>query len=294
MQDILGLGDNEKLKTAAGLAGGIGHQGAACGIIVAGALAFGLSSTDAGTSQEDRAERSCAQTRELLRRFKAESGGVLCSDISGTDFDDDSQVRKYYLSKSRNCVKLTSKSALILVDIIDDENPPADARCAKLNSLFSEKVFHCAHSTFVKASESLGIGPALSLNMLIPLNGGIGYSGSTCGALLGGCLMIGLQKCGDTSQNSMFRMLRRTVVSILQGSSAFNRVELSPANDALIRCAELSKWFEGKYGPSLCREITGIDFDDEAQAREYFERDIVSKCVSIAEETGAKAAQLAK
>jgi hypothetical protein len=182
----------------------------------------------------------------------------------------------------------------MLVDMIGDENPPADKRCADLNSLFSGKGFHCAHSTFVKASESLGIGPVLSFNMLVPLNGGIGYSGSTCGALLGGCLMIGLQKCGDTSQNSMLRMLRRTLVSILQGSAAFNRVDLSPANDALIRCAELAKWFEGKYGPSLCREITGIDFDDEAQAHEYFDSDIVSKCVSIAEETGAKAAQLAK
>ena len=294
MQDTLGLGDDDKLKAVAGLAGGVGHQGAACGIVVAGAVALGLSDTNAGASQEERAARSCAQTRELLRRFEAESGGVLCGDIAGTDFSDDRQVRKYYLSTSLSCVKLISRTAPMLADMIDDENPPADTRCAKLNALFSERGFHCGHSTFVKASESLGIMPALSLNALIPLNGGLGYGGSTCGALLGGCLMIGLQKCGDTSDNGILRTLYRTVVMIIQGSAAFDRVELSPANDALIRCAQLAKWFEGKYGPSPCREITGIDFDNEAQAREYFERDTVSKCVSIAEETGAKAAQLAQ
>ena len=106
--------------------------------------------------------------------------------------------------------------------------------------------------------------------------------------------MIGLQKCGDTRQNSILRTLLRTVVMAIQGSAGFNRVELSPANDALIRCAELAKWFEDKYGPSPCREITGIDFDNEAQVHEYFKEDAVSKCVSIAEETGAKAAQLAQ
>jgi hypothetical protein len=178
--------------------------------------------------------------------------------------------------------------------MIDDENPPEDTRSAELNALFAEKGFHCAHSTFMKASESLGVEPTLSLNALIALNGGLGYCGSTCGALLGGCMAIGLRRCGDTSENSILRTLRRTVVMIKEGSSAFSRVELSTANDALIRCAELMKWFEDRYGPSLCREIIGIDFNNEAQVREYFEGDKVSKCVSIAEQTGAKAAQLAE
>jgi hypothetical protein len=294
MQDILGLGDNEKLKAAAGLAGGIGHRGSACGIVTAGTLALGLANPEGAVDPAERAAMSCARTREFLRQFNAESKGTLCRDISGTDFDDDRHVRKYYLTKSQRCIKLASLSAALLVDTVDTTQPPEIERLAKLNSLFSESGFNCAHTTFMGAADRLGIGPALSLPTLVPLNGGIAYSGATCGALLGGCLIIGLEKCGDLRQNSILRSLRRILLTIVQGAAAFNRIDLSPANDALIRCAELSKWFEGEYGPSLCREITGIDFDDEAQAREYFDRDIVSKCASIAKETGAKAAQLAR
>jgi hypothetical protein len=294
MQDILGLGDKDKLKTAAGLAGGIGHQGAACGIVAAGALVLGLANPEEAANPDDRAALGCARTREFLRRFQADSKGILCSDISGTDFGDDRQLRKYYLAKSRGCIKLASKSASLLVETVDEKNPPEVERFARLNSLFSESDFNCAHSTFTKASEQLGVGPALSLPMLVPLNGGIAYSGSTCGALLGGCLMIGLEKCGDMSQNSIPKTLRRITLAIVQGGAAFNRLDLSPANDALVRCAELLNWFKGAYDSSLCRELTQTDFDDETQAREYFERDLVSKCISIADETGAKAAQLAR
>lgn len=294
MQDLLGLGDDDKLKSAAGLAGGIGHQGAACGIVLGGALALGLACAEADTNQDDRAAASCAQTREFLRRFTFETGGVLCSEISRTDFDVDSQARKYYLTESIGCIRLASKSASILADIVEEKNPPPDDRCAELNLLFSKADFHCAHSTFVSACERLDTKPAFPPHALAPLDGGIAYSGSTCGALLGGCLFIGLRKCGDTSQNSILKTLRRTIVMIVNGSAGFSRTDLSPADEALVHCAELLKWFEGKYGSGQCREIVGIDFDDEAAAREFFEKGAVSNCVSMAHETAAKAVELAR
>jgi hypothetical protein len=294
VQDILGLGDNDKLKSAAGFAGGIGHQGAACGIVVAATLALGLANPEQATNPYDRAALSCARTRKFLQHFKDDTRGIFCRDISRTDFDDDRQLRSYYLTKSRHCIKLASISAALLVDSVDDKNLPEVERFARLNSLFSENGFHCAHSTFMNTSERLGAGPTLSLAMLVPLNGGIAYSGATCGALLGGCLMIGLKTCGDMRKNSIMLTLRRTILAIAQGGTAFNRTDLSPANDALLRCAELYKWFEGTYGSTACREITKTDFDDETQAGEYFEQGLVAKCISIAEETGAKAAQLTR
>jgi len=294
VQDFLGLGDTKRLKTAAGFAGGIGHQGATCGIVVAGALALGMANPEEVADPAERAALGCARTREFLRRFRAISNGILCREISRTDFDDDRQLRKYYLTKSQHCIRLASKSATALLDTVEMRNPPDVERFARLNSLFSETGFNCAHSAFMAASDRLDMEASLSLPMLVPLNGGIAYSGATCGALLGGCLMIGIEKCGDMRQNSVLRTLRRIILAVVQGGSAFNRVDLSPANDALVRCAEFYKWFEGAYGSSLCRKLTGIDFDDETQAGEYFEKGLVTKCISIAEETGARAAQLAR
>lgn len=294
MQDLLGLGDAKKLKSVAGLAGGVGHQGAACGILVGGALALGLAS--AGTDEDQAAitARGCAYVGEFVRRFMRQSGSALCRDIARTDFDDGWQLRKYILARSRNCVRLASRSAYMLADIIDGADKPPDELYYDLNRKFSDNNFHCAYSVVMLASEELDVNPVFPPNVLIPLNGGIGYSGSTCAALLGGCIVIGLKRGGDTSQAGTHAFLRRLLLTLIQGSAAFNRLDLSPANDALLRCAELCKWFESNFHSHLCREIIRTDFSDSQQARQYFEENIISKCISMAEETAAKAAELTR
>jgi len=293
MQDLLGLGDEKKLRSVAGLAGGVGHQGAACGILVGGAIAIGLASSGADEDQNEAAARTCAKVRGYIRKFEEQSGGSLCREIIHTNFDDGWQLRKYFLVGSLRCMKLAKKSAAILTDIISDEGPAPDKQCYELNRRFSERDFHCAHYVLVRASEHLNVEPALPPHVLIPFNGGIGYSGSTCAALLGGCIAIGAKTGGDTSRNSTLRTLRRLALTLVRGTAVFNRLDLSPANDALMRCAELFRWFEDKFHFHQCRKITGIDFDDDAQVRDYFERDVVSKCVAMAEETAAKAAEMA-
>ena len=294
MQNLLGPGDKARLKSAAGLAGGVGHRGAACGILVGGAMALGFAGAGEDGDQATITAGRCVYVSEYVRRFRAQAGSTLCRDIAETDFDDDKQLRRYILARSLNCVKLASRSASIMTDIIAGKRQTPGDRYYKLNKGFSDRQFHCAHSVVVRASEKLDVNPVLSPNMLIPLNGGIGYSGSTCAALLGGCILIGLQRGGDTSQTGTFSLLRRMLLTLIHGSTAFNRLDLSPANDALLRCAELSKWFDSRFRSHVCRELTKVDFGEEDQARRYFEEDIISKCILMGEETAAKAAELAR
>ncbi|UCD58209.1 MAG: C_GCAxxG_C_C family protein [Candidatus Hydrogenedentota bacterium] len=294
MQDLLGLGDARKLKSVAGLAGGVGHQGAACGILVGGALALGLASADADEDQAAITAKGCMYAAEFVRRFSRECGSTLCRDIARTDFADDWQLRKYILAGSRKCIKLASKSASIMVDILNQTNREPDKLYRELNRRFSENDFHCGYSVARLASEELDINPMLPPNMLIPLNGGIGYSGSTCAALLGGCSAVGLVRGGDSSQTGTLMSFRRLALTLIQGSAAFNRLDLSPANDALLRCAELCRWFESRFHSLLCREIVQTDFRDRYHARRYFERNVISKCILMAEQTAAKAAELTR
>ncbi|RJP74515.1 MAG: C_GCAxxG_C_C family protein [Candidatus Abyssobacteria bacterium SURF_17] len=294
MQELLGLGDAKKLKSVAGLAGGIGHQGEACGIVVGGALALALASAGNDEDHATVTARGCTLVNEFVQRFAERSGSTRCRDIAQTDFDDDRQLRRYVLGKSRTCVKLAGASASMLADIVDREQIHPGKHFVELTQRFSESNFHCAQSVVMLASEELGVAPVLPSTMLIPLNGGIGYSGSTCAALLGGCIVIGLQKGGDTSQTGMFTSVRRLLLTLIQGASAFHRLDLSPANDALLRCAELAKWFQTQFHSRLCREITEVDFQDEQQSWRYFEEGIISRCISMAQETAAKAAALAR
>ncbi len=292
MQELLGLGDAKKVRAAAGLAGGIGHRGAACGILVGGALVLGLASASTDEEQADIIARGSAYVGEYARRFKKFAGSTLCADITGTNFDDDAHVRRYILKRARNCVKVASSAASEMVDIIDRGAQTSKSHYA-LNSGFSGQDFHCAYTTFLRASEQSGANPVLPANMLIPLNGGIGYSGGTCGALLGGCVFIGLQKGGDTSQAGTLSILRRYIVTLIQGAAAFQRLDLSPANDALLRCSALYTWFEGRFHSAACGTLTQTDFHNADQAGRFFKEGI-AKCASMADETAAKAAELAR
>jgi len=294
MQDLLGLGGAEKVKATTGLAGGVGHQGAACGILVGGTLALGLASADADETQEDVVTRGCAHAAEYVQRFRQEFESTLCRDIAKTDFDDSWQLRKFLLLKSGNCMKVMSKSVSILIDILDHTDEMQNEPIRELNRGFSDREFHCAGSVVFKASEQLEEVSPLPPHILIPFNGGIGYSGSTCGALLGGCIRIGLSKGADVSQTPMLASLRRIFATLVWGTRAFNDPALSPANDALMRCAKLAEWFEEKFHSTQCRKITGTDFEDKQQTTHYFESGIISDCAAMAEETALKAAELTR
>ncbi len=294
MQDLLGQRDTRKLKAAAGLAGGVGHKGAACGILVGGSLGLALASANVHDDEETIAARSCRYVDEYVRRFGELAQGALCRDIIHTDFDDERQLRKYILTKSLGCVKLISRATGVLMDIMFRQDETPGERCYRLNREFSEKNFHCAYSVLMLAADRMNSNLTLSPHMLIPLDGGIGYSGSTCAALLGGCLVIGLVRGGDTSQGSMLSTFRRMGLTLVYGSVAFNRLDLSPANDALLRCAKLADWFKAAFHSANCRQIAGVDFADEHQRRTFFEQDGMAKCVAITEETAMKAVELSQ
>jgi len=294
MQDLLGQRDTQKLKSAAGLAGGIGHQGAACGILVGGSMGLTLASANVHDDHEAITARACMYVSEYGRRFRELAHGSLCSDIIQTDFDDSWQLRKYILTKSLGCVRLASRATHVLMDIVSRGGTMPGEQYYELNREFAERSFHCAHSVLMLAADKVDANIRLPAHMLIPLNGGIGYSGSTCAALLGGCMVIGLMRGGDTSRAGMFSTPRRMGLTLIYGSKAFNRLDLSPANDALLRCAELARWFSTAFGSLRCREIAGVDFGDENLRQGYFERNGILKCAAIAEETSIKAVELAK
>ncbi len=293
MHNLIGFdGFKELLLSAAGLAGGIGHQGAVCGTLVSGALVLGLESAEPGDGDEEAAARSSMFVSDFVRKFNADVGKTLCEDITEVDFADDWQVRKYTATGALKCLKLTSEGASMIVDILNQKGRSPDNEYFILNRGFSDKGFNCAHSTIRMAFEKMGLNLEIPKNALIPLNGGIGYSGSTCTALVGGCMAIGLLRGGDNSEGGILANLRRQAKTLTQGSSAFKNLELSPTADALVRCSELFTWFEERFSSHLCRKITDIDFHHQLQAQKYFSEDSLTKCISIAEETAAKTQEL--
>ncbi len=284
---------DELITAVAGLAGGLGHQGAACGTLVGGALVLGLSGDGDGGTREAETARACMRVNEFVRTFTRRNGSTLCEEITEVDFEDDRQVRKHVLLGTRKCLQLNAQAASMLVDIQAKTVAPPEEHFLALNRDFSEKGFCCAHAVLREAMERTGRASVFNEKMLIPLNGGIGYTGSSCAALIGGCLVIGLLRGGDTSKGGKLETLGRMARTFRKGSSAYKTPDISPAAEALVQCSELFDWFEDRFASHLCGKITGVNFEEEGPARSFFSTGSVSGCISMAKQTARKALELA-
>jgi len=100
-------------------------------------------------------------------------------------------------------------------------------------------VYHgCAQCVLLAIQEICGPRDDLMAKASIVLAGGVGGVRSTCGALTGAALALGMKYGRD--------------VSALQGP-AEKAIEIEYA--ALEPVAKLAKWFEREYGSIICRDI---------------------------------------
>jgi C_GCAxxG_C_C family probable redox protein len=287
VSNLLSVDDFQKLTlSTSGFAEGIGCHGAVCGTLVGGALALSLVCANHDKSTDKFAEKGCLCVRNYARQFTHKFGSTLCEDITNTDFSDDWQVRKHAAIGSLQCIKLASQSAAMIADILNQKQGSLPDYFSELNREFSNNNFHCAYVVVQKVLESMEINSSIfPKQMLIPLNGGIGYCGSTCTALIGGCMVLGILRGGDNSQGGVSETIWRQTKVLIKGTAAYSNPNHSPANEALLLCSELISWFEEKYSSHLCHKITRVNFDDKRSSQEYFSNGTMPKCSSIAEET---------
>ncbi len=294
IQEMLTLDMPDALVLAtAGLGGGIGHHGAVCGSVAGASLFLGF----AATGREKEAEyetmaRAGARVNDFVHRFLQKQGSMLCGELTDVDFENDHQVRKYMLTGFPVCLRVTQRATSLMVEILEAPQPGPDPHFFELSKRFFEEDFHCALSTVTMMNKGMAIPSQLPRRMLVPLNGGIGYCGSTCSALLGASLMIGLGHGGDTREGGKLGTLRRFGKTLWHGSAAFRDRTVAQEADAILRCSELGDWFLDRYGSHHCGEITGVDFLDKKQADSFFSGSGITRCRELAGETAGKAQEL--
>ncbi len=114
-----------------------------------------------------------------------------------------------------------------------------------------ESGFSCSQAVFAAFSEALGLERTIALKISQPFGGGIAGTGSTCGAVTGALLVIGLKhgRCRPedlASKEKTYELVR-----------------------------EFIKRFRERHGSATCRELLGVDLStpeghEEARRRGLF------------------------
>lgn len=113
----------------------------------------------------------------------------------------------------------------------------SDELTARARDLFldDDNVYGCAETTLVVLQEHYRFENASDSSPAMALNGGIAYSGGTCGAITGAALAIGRLSEARIGDHREAKRAARTIVQ------------------------DLMAVFRTEYGSLRCRDLTGMD-----------------------------------
>jgi C_GCAxxG_C_C family probable redox protein len=127
--------------------------------------------------------------------------------------------------------------------------PLAAARARELY-LDDAHVHGCAETAFVTLKEAFGLPGAADSSVAMALNGGIAYSGATCGAVTGAALALGMLAASRIDDHREAKRVARELTR------------------------DLLEAFEAAFGATTCRALTGVDLATDEGHRAFLEGDI--------------------
>jgi len=113
--------------------------------------------------------------------------------------------------------------------------------------LDDRNIYGCAETAFVVLKEAFGLPDPMDSSAAMALNGGIAYSGGTCGAVTGAALAVGMLAERRIPDHRAAKRAARLVT------------------------ADLLAAFEAEFGTSACRELIGVDLRTEAGHRAFID-----------------------
>jgi C_GCAxxG_C_C family probable redox protein len=124
----------------------------------------------------------------------------------------------------------------------------ADARDRARELFLDEAHAHgCAETALVVLGEAFGLPDAADSSPAMALNGGIAYSGATCGALTGAAIALGRLAASRIADHAEAKRVARELT------------------------AGTLEAFEAAFGATTCAALTGLDLRTEAGHRAFLE-----------------------
>jgi len=249
-QWLLGLEDRKILRAAAGLGGGIGHEGDTCGALTGGILSLGLYHRD------HACDCLCSHCMEYYHRFKRRFGSSKCRDITGVSFKAGYDIRRFFL-KGMKCLTVVYTSIESVFDIVQKGaiRLPSEGRYQRRPPFHRQ--FPCADVVLKRMESRLNVDLSSIKEISRGFSGGIALQGDICGALMGAVLALGVLYGRDLRERHHSQLFRAGLVAMKEGSRVFHQEDLHPSFRASLRVGKLYERFVSEFGSADCLHILG-------------------------------------
>jgi hypothetical protein len=191
-QDMIDRPDNTVLKAVTGLEGGCVAGGSTCGIVSNGSLSLALLNEENIKQKGTEAKKDIMlQVGEYVKWFKESYGSFLCRDITKTDFYSIWGQLIYFCTGRRlaGCfwhIRGAMRYLFLMKDKVSNKTPLNDSENK------NEQSIHCTQRVLERIRMKTGIGNQRLEELSFIFDGGVGFSGGVCGALVGAITGINL------------------------------------------------------------------------------------------------------
>jgi hypothetical protein len=197
-QDAFNIPDDDILKAAVGLSGGMFSKGSTCGVVFSGALTLAML-MDKQLSEWKPSDEAVlhAKIKDFATWFREQYGTTLCKERTNLNLWTKSGLLGLFLpSKLSTCLSHTGGTSKYLFENKDNV-PEVQVPSDSINS------FHCAKQVLEKIRENTGVGNGIVERISIALDGGLGLQGDACGAIAGAVMAISLKLAKNMRESNM-------------------------------------------------------------------------------------------
>jgi len=118
----VGMNEEDGVKMASVLGGGIGRTGNICGAVSGAALVIGMKFGSTDNTDKHSKDKAYQKANELLEKFSAQNKSILCKELLGYDIKTPEGLKQARESgvMVQKCPGFVSSAAKILESIINE------------------------------------------------------------------------------------------------------------------------------------------------------------------------------
>lgn len=252
---MVGRQENRFLKASTGLEGGVVASGSTCGVVTGGCLGLALMHDRAIQERGIAAEAGVMSlVGEYVRWFENNYGSSSCKGRTGVNFYSPKGQFRYLLpgDKVGKCLWHIRGAMRHLYEVQQKGLPEIKIAMKDIQA----EPLHCAQAVLRGIRNRTGIGDPLLERLSFVFDGGVGFQGQICGALVGAVMGINVLLGLNIRTTNYFQSLKAFIIGHINLISEEDSGEPDPFSVG----SKIVKRFKKEANSIECRDITGKKF----------------------------------